>query len=152
MQQAHFLFLMVARQRLDQRADQHLQQAAAHGAKECGDQQRRIGRDYFGQEAETDQTEPRKRVGGDHADAVAQLIDKLGGERINRHLNGEIDGDNQADLRKRDGEAALEGEKQQRRKVVDDGLHNVGYEARKARVAIGVLHGGNYSLVSLIVL
>ena len=140
-QQAHSLFLVVRRARFHHRADEHLEQPAADGVDNDGGEkaEKRRG-EQIGQHGQQHKAERGRQMGDPHRDAVADFVDKPGGEQIDEQLHAEIDGDEHGDLRQRDVVAGLEGEKEQRGKVVDDGLHNVADEAGGDGVAVSEFH------------
>ena len=130
MQQAHGGLFVIGGAGFDDRADQHLQQPAADGVDHHGNDQpgKRAGQ-QLRQHGQRDEPGSRKDVRQHHRRAVADAVDEARAEQVDRKLHAEVEGDEQRDARKRDAVALLEGQKQQRRKVVDDGLHDIGDKA-----------------------
>ena len=130
MQQAHGGLFVIGGAGFDDRADQHLQQPAADGVDHHGNDQpgKRAGQ-QLRQHGQRDEPGGRKDVRQHHRRAVADAVDEARAEQVDRKLHAEVEGDEQRDARKRDAVALLEGQKQQRRKVVDDGLHDVADKA-----------------------
>ena len=135
--QAHFAFLALPGQGLDNGAHQHLQQPAAQGAQRRGGHQPRVGRKQRGQKGQAQQAQAGENVRPYRAGAIPDAIHKFGGQHVYQHLNRKIHGDNQADLRKREGEFLLKGDEQQGRKIVDDSLDDIAHIAGQARMAVG---------------
>ena len=74
----------------------------------------------------------------DEADAVTDLIGKLGERAVHEKLHGKVYGNEQGYLRQRNFELPLKYQKQQRRKVVYDPLRYVPEIARRAGMIIAL--------------
>ncbi len=130
MEQAHGLFLMFRRAGLQNGADEHFNQPAAYGIEghRNEDPCKGIGQ-HFRQNGQQHQSCGRHAVGNEDGGAVPNPIHKLGGQKINQQLNGEVDGNQHGDLRQGNLIGGLECDQQQGHKVIHNGLHNVADKA-----------------------
>ena len=77
----------------------------------------------------------------DDAGAIADAVDELRGEEIDKNLRAEVEGDQQTDGFKGKAEIALEGDEQKRGQVVDDRLRDIAQIAGVKRMTGGKPHG-----------
>ena len=141
MQHAHGLFLVVGGAGFDNRADDDLQQSAAdriddHRTEDPG---KRVLH-HLRQDGQQDQSGRRKRVREHHGRAVSDSVHKTHREQVHQQLDPEVEGHQQGNPVQRELIAPLKGQKQERHKVVDDGLYDVRHKAGGHRFLIAVFH------------
>lgn len=123
MEQAHHAVLVLEGAGFHDGADQHFDEAAAHGIQHHRneDAHKRQGQ-QVGQNGHQGQPRRRQDLGDHHTGAVADLISKPGGRQVNEQLRQVEHQRDQGDFFQRDAVGALEGEKEKRGKVGGDGL------------------------------
>ena len=65
----------------------------------------------------------------DDGDPVPNFIHKHGGKHVDDQLHGKIDGDEHGDFTQWNAIRILQRDKQQRNKIINDGLYNVSRKA-----------------------
>ena len=131
MQHTHRRFLIVRRTCLHDGTHQNLQQSAANGIDCHRDQNayKRI-RQKLRQECQRGKPDRRQNVRKDHGCPVTDPVDKGDGNQIDNQLQPEVEGNQHCNFRERNIVCALKRQKEQRRKIVDDRLHNISDKTR----------------------
>ena len=136
MQQAHDRLFFLIRARLDDGADEHLDQPAARRVDGGSDKQPDRGRrQHIRQNGKQNKPRAAEDVRRDRAGAVADPVHEFCREQVDGELDPEIDGDHGADQRKGYAVCMVECDEEQRRKVVDDRLRGRTGKTRRHRVA-----------------
>ena len=140
--------------RLHNGADNDLQQTAAHGIDHDGDQQPRKGRgQHLRQNGQQHEPGDGHGVRQHRRGPVADLIHKLHRGQVHQQLQAEVQRHQQGDLGKRNAILALKRQKQQRHKVIDDGLNDITDKTSHLRFFIVLfrrLHGALHSFITRI--
>jgi len=141
MEQNHLGTLLFRRQRMQDRAGDHLQQPAAHRQQHRGrhEPRERMGHQRR-QQTQQQQTGRGRRLGEDDRAPVSEPVDGRGGDGIRDELHAEVHGDEQADLPQRNGVAVVEGHEEQRREIDDDSLDKHSEVAGLFRVVVSEVH------------
>ena len=148
MQQAHGPVLVLRGAGFHDGADEHFQQAAAHGIDDGGDEQAYIGIGHgVRQPGHQHKPKARKSMGQNRARAVADAVDKDHGSRIYAELQEEIEGHQQSNLLQGNIVSIVKGEVEQRREIDDHRLDAGTHKAGQNRPVVFIVHGRLPSLM-----
>ena len=131
---------MVRRQSLNNGADQHLNQSAAHGIDRHRQKQPRIGRQQARQHPQSHQTGRTQDMGRHNAGLIAQTLRIPCRQHIHQNLDTKVVGHQESNLRHRDMKFILENNKKQRCQIVDNGLGDIAQVAGIQGSAITAVH------------
>ena len=131
MQHTHRCFLIVRRTCFHDGTHQNLQQSAANGIDCHRDQNahKRV-RQKLRQESQRGKPDCRQNVRKDHGCPVTDPVHKGHGNQIDDQLQPEVEGDQHCNFRERNVICALKRQKEQRRKIIDNRLHNISDKTR----------------------
>ena len=138
---AHGRGFFIARKRFDDRRDQNLGQTAADGIEEHGNHDTGERIDQIRQCAQRHKPEHGKHMRRDDGRTVADFVNILCADEINDDLDDEVHRNQCADFGQRDVKLRLERNKQQRGKIVDNGLRDVAEVACVEGMFVCELHG-----------
>ena len=124
MQKRHLSALVLGRERLDHRADHHLDERAARRVDDHRQNDRRIRVDHTGQKREHHKPAHGENMRKADAAPPAETVHKYRGKQVNDKLGDEIHGRQHAQPFDADVEIALEDDIKQRQQVVDGRLHD----------------------------
>ena len=142
MQQAHPARLVVQGAGFHNGADQHFDEAAAHGVDHHRrqDAPKGIGQ-AVGQHGQQRQPRGRRAVGQHHGGAVAQAVHKAGRRQVHQKLGEEKHRGDQSDAFQRDAVVSGEGQEQQWYKIGTDGLGHIAQVTGPQGLAVVFLGG-----------
>ncbi len=111
-------------------ADEHLQQSSSYGIDHNRGQKSGKGIcQQPRQKSEQQQAGSRKQVCKNGARLISDPVDEQRGQKVHRKLYTEINGNDHGNLIHADPVLRAQRHKQQRSKIVDDGLHHVSDKA-----------------------